>query len=129
MEKRLKILESQFLELSSIIHGTVYEIEKLETEIFPLENSVNKLKDNIQTLKSESIFVVSISTYSHLKLEIALVEMKYNKIFNLLEKYRNYLDSLIVKENKLLDEISELNKNMESQKRVIPFDLNRNKNG
>lgn len=129
MEKRIKILESQFLEVSNIIHGTVFEIERLEIEIVPLENSVNRLKHNIQTLKSNKIFVVSISVYSHLRLELSLVEMKYNKVFNLLEKYKNYLDNLIVKETKILDEISDLTEKMESQKKIIPFDLNRKKNG
>lgn len=128
MEKRLKNLKSQLHELGNVIHGTLFEIEKLESDLAPTEIALNKLKENKKTLKDPGL-VVSIAGYSVLKEEIAFTELKFNKISNLLEKYRRYLDDLINKESDILDEIHSINEELDYQRKVLSFDINRKKNG
>lgn len=128
MEKRLKILQNQLFEINNIIHGTVYDIEKLEQELAILEHGLDKIKENKKTLKNQSL-IVSITGYALIKKELNTIESRFNKVGVLLEKYQNYLDSLIEKENSVLNELNEIIEHLDSQRKVLKFDLGRKKNG
>jgi len=128
LENRIKDLKSQLHELNGVIHGTVYEINRLEKEIIPIELGLNKLNENKSLLKSEGIIVV-ISVYQQLKKELYLTESRFKKISGLLDKYKNYLDSLLEKENTILNEIDQINEMLDKERKVLSFDLNRKKDG
>lgn len=128
LEQRIKTLKIQLHELSIAIHGTLHEIDRFEQELAPLEKKLEILLKNKNFLKEYSL-IVSLPVYSDLKLELKNTQIKFNKIYNLLDKYKAYLDSLLIRENAILDEINLLNKEIDKQKKVLKFDLNRKKNG
>lgn len=127
MEKEIKNLKIQLHELNTIIHGTNYEIDRLEKEIIPLEIEFQKLKKNKNFLKEESL-IVTISGYKEIKEELFLIEAKLLRKTSLLNKYKAYMESLVVREDALLNRIDEINEELNKIDNILIFDLKRKNN-